>query len=116
MTQIIHKTSDISSSVKLGKNISIGPFCHIDGNIEINDDTEIISNTCIYGNVKLGTGNKIYPFTNIGCDPQDLKFEGEDSYLEIGNNNTIRENVTISKGTKGDNLITKIGNSNLFNI
>ena len=114
MTQIIHKTSDISSSVKLGKNISIGPFCHIDGNIEINDDTEIISNTCIYGNVKLGTGNKIYPFTNIGCDPQDLKFEGEDSYLEIGNNNTIRENVTISKGTKGDNLITKIGNSNLF--
>ena len=114
MPQIIHKTSDISSSVKLGKNISIGPFCHIDGNIEINDDTEIISNTCIYGNVKLGTGNKIYPFTNIGCDPQDLKFEGEDSYLEIGNNNTIRENVTISKGTKGDNLITKIGDSNLF--
>ncbi|MDC0862104.1 acyl-ACP--UDP-N-acetylglucosamine O-acyltransferase, partial [Alphaproteobacteria bacterium] len=114
MTQIIHKSSDISSSVKLGKNVLIGPFCHIDGNIEISDNTQIISNSCIYGNVKIGSGNKIYPFTNIGCDPQDLKFEGEDSYLTIGNNNIIRENVTISKGTKGDNLITTIGSSNLF--
>ena len=114
MTQIIHKSSVISSSVKLGKNIYIGPFCNIEGNIIIGDNTKIISHSCIFGNVKLGNNNKIYPFTNIGCDPQDLKYEGEDSFLEIGDNNTFRENVTLSKGTKGDNMITQIGNYNLF--
>ena len=114
MPQLIHKSSEVSTSVKIGKNVSIGPFCYIDGNIEIDDNTEIVSHCCIFGNVKLGKANKIFPFANIGCDPQDLKFKGEDSHLIIGNNNTIRENVTISKGTKGDNMITKIGNSNLF--
>lgn len=110
----INSSSQISNNVDLGENIKIGPFCHLDGNIKIGDNTELKSNVCIYGNVNIGTNNKIYPFSNIGCDPQDLKFDGEDSSLEIGNNNIIRENVTISKGTKGDNLITKIGDSNLF--
>ena len=114
MTQLIHKTSEISNSVKIGNNVSIGPYCYIDGNITIGDDTNIVSHSCIFGNTTIGNNNKIYPFTNIGCDPQDLKYEGEDSILVIGDNNTIRENVTISKGTKADNLITKIGNSNLF--
>jgi len=114
MPQLIHKSSEVSTSVKIGKNVSIGPFCFIDGNIEIDDNTQIVSHSCIFGNVKIGKENKIYPFTNIGCDPQDLKFEGEDSHLLIGDNNIIRENVTISKGTKGDNMITKIGNSNLL--
>jgi len=114
MPQLIHKSSEVSTSVKIGKNVSIGPFCYIDGNIEIDDNTEIVSHCCIFGNVKLGKANKIFPFANIGCDPQDLKFKGEGSFLIIGNNNTIRENVTISKGTKGDNMITKIGNSNLL--
>ena len=114
MPQLIHKSSEVSTSVKIGKNVSIGPFCYIDGNIEIDDNTEIVSHCCIFGNVKLGKANKIFPFANIGCDPQDLKFKGEGSFLTIGNNNIIRENVTISKGTKGDNMITKIGNSNLL--
>lgn len=114
MTKIIHKSSVVSPSVKIGNNVSIGPFCHLDGDIEIGENTSIISHTCIYGNVKIGKNNKIYPFTNIGCDPQDLKYEGENSFIEIGDNNIIRENVTLSKGTKGDNLITKIGNFNLF--
>ena len=114
MTQLIHKTSEISNSVKIGNNVSIGPYCYIDGNITIGDGTNIISHSCIFGNTTIGSNNKIYPFTNIGCDPQDLKYEGEDSILVIGDNNVIRENVTISKGTKADNLTTQIGNSNLF--
>ena len=114
MPPLIHKSSEVSTYVKIGKNVSIGPFCFIDGNIDIGDNTEILSHSCIFGNVKIGKENKIYPFTNIGCDPQDLKFECEDSHLIIGDNNIIRENVTISKGTKGDNMITKIGNSNLL--
>ena len=114
MTQLIHKTSEISNSVKIGNNVSIGPYCYIDGNITIGDGTNILSHSCIFGNTTIGSNNKIYPFTNIGCDPQDLKYEGEDSILVIGDNNVIRENVTISKGTKADNLITQIGHSNLF--
>jgi len=114
MTHQIHKTSEVSSKVKIGKNVNIGPFCFIDGNIEIGDNTVIISHSNLFGNIKIGNSNKIYPFTNIGCDPQDLKYEGEDSYLIIGNNNLIRENVTISKGTKGDDMVTKIGDRNLF--
>ena len=114
MTQLIHKTSEISKSVKIGNNVSIGPYCYIDGNIIIGDGTNILSHSCIFGNTTIGSNNKIYPFTNIGCDPQDLKYEGEDSILVIGDNNVIRENVTISKGTKADNFKTQIGNSNLF--
>jgi UDP-N-acetylglucosamine acyltransferase len=114
MTQLIHKTSEISNSVKIGNNVSIGPYCYIEGNITIGNNTNIISHSCIFGSTTIGNNNKIYPFTNIGCDPQDLKYEGEDSILVIGNNNVIRENVTISKGTKADNQITYIGNSNLF--
>ena len=114
MTQLIHKTSEISNSVKIGNNVSIGPYCYIDGNITIGDGTNILSHSCIFGNTTIGSNNKIYPFTNIGCDPQDLKYEGEDSILVIGDNNVIRENVTISKGTKADNFKTQIGNSNLF--
>jgi UDP-N-acetylglucosamine acyltransferase len=114
MTHQIHKSSEISSNVKLGSNVKIGPFCYISGEIEIADNTELISHTNIFGNVKIGSNNKIYPFSNIGCDPQDLKYEGEDSSLTIGDNNLIRENVTISKGTKGDKMITSIGNNNLF--
>ena len=114
MTQLIHKSSEVSSSVKLGNNTSIGPYCYIDGNITIGDNTQIVSHSCIFGNTTIGNNNKIYPFTNIGCDPQDLKYEGEESNLIIGNNNVIRENVTISKGTKADNMNTKIGDSNLL--
>ena len=114
MTQSIHKTSEISNSVKIGNNVSIGPYCYIDGNITIGDGTNIVSHSCIFGSTTIGNNNKIYPFTNIGCDPQDLKYEGEDSTLIIGDNNVIRENVTISKGTKADNSTTQIGNSNLL--
>ena len=114
MTSLIHPNSSISKSVKLGKNVKIGPYCNLDGNITIGDNTELKSHISISGNTTIGKNNTFYPFSNIGCDPQDLKFSGEDSFLEIGNSNMFRENVTISKGTKDGGMLTSIKDNNLF--
>ena len=114
MTSLIHPSSSVSKSVQLGENVKIGPYCNIDGNITIGDGTELKSHISITGNTSIGKNNIFYPFSNIGCDPQDLKFYGEESFLEIGNSNTFRENVTISKGTKDGGMITSINDNNLF--
>jgi len=114
MTSLIHPTSSVSKSVQLGENVKVGPYCSIDGNISIGDGTELKSHISITGNTSIGKNNIFYPFSNIGCDPQDLKFSGEESFLEIGNSNTFRENVTISKGTKDGGMITSIKDNNLF--
>jgi UDP-N-acetylglucosamine acyltransferase len=110
----IHPTAIIDSNVKLGKNVSIGAYSFISGEIEIGDDCQIMNHVNINGNTKLGVGNKIFPFASIGTAPQDLKYKGEKTYLEIGNNNIIREHVTINLGTITGNTITKIGNNCLF--
>ena len=114
MMSQIHPNSFISNNVRLGKNVKIGPFCYIDGNIKIGDNTELKSHVVISGNTNIGRNNIFYPFSNIGCDPQDLKFKGEDSNLFIGDFNIFRENVTISKGTKDGGMLTHINNKNLF--
>ena len=114
MTYHIHPSSYISPNVKIGKDVKVGPFCNIDGKIEISDFTELKSHVSITGNTKIGKRNKFYPFSNIGCDPQDLKFKGENSSLIIGDDNIFRENVTISKGTEHGGMYTKIGDGNLF--
>ena len=114
MMSQIHPSSIVSNKVELGKNIKIGPHCFLDGNISIGENTELKSHVSVTGNTKIGKNNVFYPFSNIGCDPQDLKFNGEDSFLIIGDDNTFRENVTISKGTKDGGMKTCIENKNLF--
>ena len=114
MTSLIHPSSSVSKLVNLGENVKIGPFCNLDGKINIGDGTELKSHVSITGNTNIGKNNIFYPFSNIGCDPQDLKFSGEESFLEIGNFNTFRENVTISKGTKDGGMLTTIKDHNLF--
>jgi len=114
MMSQIHQNSFVSKKVQLGKNVKIGPFCYLDGNVQIGDNTELKSHVVISGNTYIGKNNTFYPFTNIGCDPQDLKFKGEDSKLFIGDSNIFRENVTISKGTNDGGMLTHINNKNLF--
>ena len=111
---MIDKTAIIDSKAKISKNVKIGPYTVIGPNVEIGEGTEVQSHTNIIGNTKIGTNNKIYPFASIGNDPQDLKFKGEETKLEIGNNNKIREYVTINPGTEGGGGITKVGNNCLF--
>ena len=111
---MIHKTAIIESNSKISKNVKIGPYSVIGANVEIGEGTEIQSHVSIVGNTKIGKNNKIYPFASIGNDPQDLKFKGEETKLEIGDNNKIREYVTVNPGTKGGGGLTKVGNNCLF--
>ena len=111
---MIHKNAIVDLNAKISNNIKIGPYSVIGPNVEIGEGTEIQSHVSIVGNTKIGKNNKIYPFASIGNDPQDLKFRGEDTKLEIGDNNKIREYVTINPGTKGGGGLTKVGNDCLF--
>ena len=111
---MIHNTAIIDSKAKIHNDVRVGPYSIIGANVEIEENTEIQSHVSILGNTKIGKNNKIYPFASIGNDPQDLKFQGEETELEIGNDNKIREYVTINPGTNGGGGITKVGNNCLF--
>jgi len=113
---MIHVSSVISKNAKIGKNVKIGPFCSVGELVEIEDDVQLISNVHIEGNTKIGKGTKIFPFASIGTTPQDLKYNNEPNTLLIGENNTIREHVTINPGTEGGGGKTVIGNNCLFMI
>jgi len=112
----ISNSSIISEGAKIGKNVSIGDFCYLGPNVSINENSKIMSHVHISGDTTIGTGNIIYPFASIGTDPQDLKFKGEKNKLIIGNNNKIREYVTINPGTEHGGRVTKIGNNCLLMI
>jgi UDP-N-acetylglucosamine acyltransferase len=111
---MIHKSAIIDPKAKISTNVKVGPYSIIGPNVEIGEGSEIQSHVSIIGNTKIGKNNKIYSFASLGNDPQDLKFVGEETKLEIGNNNKIREYVTINPGTKGGGGLTKIGNNCLF--
>jgi len=113
---MIHSSSIISKNAKIGRNVKIGPFCNIGEFVELQDNVELISNVHIEGNTKIGMGTKIFPFASLGTFPQDLKYNNEPNVLIIGDNNIIREHVTINPGTEGGGGKTIIGNNCLFMI
>ena len=112
---MIDKTAIINKNAKVHSSVKVGPYSIIGPNVEIGENTEIQSHVSITGNTKIGKGNKIYPFVSIN-DPQDLKYNGEITSLVIGDNNKIREYVTINPGTLGGGGKTVIGNNCLFMI
>lgn len=111
---LISPLSIVDASAKLGENIKVGPWTTIGPNVEIGDDTVIESHVVIKGPTVIGRSNKIHQFSVIGEDTPDLKYNNEPTKLVIGNNNTIREGVTIHRGTIQDKGITIIGNDNLI--
>jgi len=111
---MIHPSAVIDETAKIAEDVTIGAFCVIGANVEIDSGTWIGPHVVISGPTKIGKNNKIYQFASVGEDPQDLKFDGEITHLEIGDNNTIRENVTISRGTEDGGSITRIGSHNLL--
>ena len=113
---MIHKTAIVDKNSKISKNSIIGPYTIIGPNVQIGEGTEIQSHVNITGNTIIGNNTKIYPFASIGSNPQDLKYKGEPTKLEIGSNNIIREHVTINTGTDGGGGITKVGDNNLIMI
>ena len=112
---MIHKTSIIDPKAKIASNVEIGPYCVIGPHVEIGENTIIKSHVSISCNTTIGKKNIIYPFVSIN-EPQDLKFNGEETKLIIGDNNKIREYVTINPGTSGGGGRTVIGNNCLFMI
>ncbi|GIV27851.1 MAG: acyl-[acyl-carrier-protein]--UDP-N-acetylglucosamine O-acyltransferase [Bacteroidia bacterium] len=110
---MISPLASVSTKAKLGKNVVVSPFATIEDKVEIGDNTWIGPNAVIMNYTKIGANCKIFPGAVIGAEPQDLKFKGEESTVEIGNNTTIREFVTIHRGTL-DKMTTKVGDNCLI--
>ena len=110
---MIHNSSVIDSKAKINKNVKIGPFCYVGPNVIIEENVELISNVHIEGNSTVGRGTRIFPFASIGTMPQDLKYKNEENSLLIGENNIIREYVSIHRSTKED-IPTKIFNNTMI--
>ena len=113
---MIHKTAIVDSKAKISEKAIIGPYSIVGPHVQIDEGTEIQSHVNISGNTIIRSNTKIFPFASIGTNPQDLKYKGEQTKLDIGSNNIIREHVTINTGTVGGGGITKIGSNNLIMI
>ncbi len=111
---MIHNTAIIHPTARIADNVEIGPWTVVGENVEIGEGTWIGSHVVIKALTKIGKDNKIYQFASIGEEPQDKKFQGEKTYLEIGDRNVIREFCTFNRGTAQDKSVTRIGNDNLF--
>lgn len=106
----IHPNAVIDPNAEISDSVKIGPFCVVGPDVKLGENVELLSHVVVEGRTTIGANTKIFPFASIGHCPQDLKYSGEPSRLEIGENNTIREHVTINPGTEGGGMLTKLGN------
>ncbi|MEY3171993.1 MAG: UDP-N-acetylglucosamine acetyltransferase [Pseudomonadota bacterium] len=109
---MIHPTAIINSKANLDSSVKVGPYSIIDGDVSIGAGSVIGNHVTITGNTTIGKNNNIYHYSSIGESPQDKKYNQEKTFLEIGDNNTIREFCTFNRGTVQDQSLTKIGNDN----
>lgn len=114
MTVNIHPTAIIDPEATLGTDVWVGPFCVVGPNVVLGDQVVLKSHVVVDGDTRIGARTTVHPFASIGGSPQDLKYHGEKSRLEIGSDNTIREYVTMHPGTEGGALVTKVGSHSLF--
>ena len=110
----IHPSAVIAAGAVVPDSCTVGPFSTIGPEVVLGENCILISHVVLDGRTRIGAGNTIHPFTAVGVAPQDLKYKGEPTLTEIGDSNTIRENVTISRGTVGGGGITRIGSNNLL--
>ncbi|MBE7215155.1 acyl-ACP--UDP-N-acetylglucosamine O-acyltransferase [Shewanella benthica] len=111
---MIDKLAYIHPDAKIGNNVTIGPWTYIGADVEIGDDCWLSSHVVVKGPTVIGKGNKIFQFASVGEDCQDKKYAGEATRLIMGDNNIVRESVTIHRGTTQDKGETRIGSNNLF--
>ena len=110
---IIHPTAVVHPGARLGKAVVVGPYCVIDADVELGEGTELSNHVTVHGPTVLGRRNRVYPYASLGQDPQDKKYRpGEPSSLQVGDDNVIRESVTLNRGTKGGGGVTRIGSRN----
>ena len=110
----VHPTAIVAPGARLHATAEVGPYAVIGPQVEIGAGTIVGPHAVIEGRTRLGERNRVFQFASVGAPPQDLKYAGEDSALEIGNENLIREFTTLHKGTKGGGGVTRIGDRNLF--
>jgi UDP-N-acetylglucosamine acyltransferase len=110
----VHPSAVVAPGAKIPASCSIGPFCTVGPEVELGEECTLISHVVLDGRTRIGARNTFYPFCSIGVAPQDLKYKGEPTETEIGNDNTIRECVTVSRGTVGGGGITRIGSNCLL--
>jgi len=112
----VHPTAIVEDGAKLGNDVEVGPYCLVGKDVTLGDGVEMLSHAVVTGRTSVGPRARIFPFASIGHRPQDLKYAGEPSTLEIGADVTIREHVTINPGTAGGGMITRIGDRCLIMI
>jgi UDP-N-acetylglucosamine acyltransferase len=110
----IHPTAIVDPQARLADSVRVGPFAVIGPEVEIGEETDVGAHVVIEGPTRIGCRNRLFPFCTIGLIPQDLKFRGERSEVIIGDDNRIREFVSIHRGTEGGGALTKLGNFNLL--
>jgi UDP-N-acetylglucosamine acyltransferase len=114
MATLIADTACVDPRAELAEDVEVGPYCVIGPEVTIGRGTRLIAHACIYGQTTLGEGNVVHPFAVIGGEPQDVSFRGSPTRVEIGDQNVIREGVTIHRGSEKEAGITRIGSRNLL--
>jgi len=114
MAGIIHPTAVVAPGARLGDGVEIGAYAVIGPDVEIGANTRIAAHAIVEGPTRIGCDNQIFQFASVGSAPQDKKYQGEPTRLEIGDRNVIRECVTLNRGTTKDEGVTRIGDDNLF--
>ncbi len=110
----IHPSSVVAAGAQIPESCTIGPFCTVGPEVELGEECTLVSHVVLDGRTRIGARNRFYPFCSIGVAPQDLKYKAEPTETEIGDDNTIRECVTISRGTVGGGGVTRLGSNNLL--
>jgi UDP-N-acetylglucosamine acyltransferase len=110
----IHPTAIVAKGAQIAESCTVGPYCTIGANVVLGEDCELVSHVVLDGHLTMGDRNRVYPFACVGVAPQDLKYAGEPTRAVIGDDNTIREYVTISRGTAGGGGITTVGSGCLI--
>ncbi len=111
---IIHPLAVVEPGAQIGAGCKIGPFCHIGPQVRLAEEVELKSHVVVAGDTAIGAGTVVFPFASLGQIPQDLKYKGEQTRLEIGARNRIREYVTMNAGTEGGGGVTRVGDDGLF--
>jgi UDP-N-acetylglucosamine acyltransferase len=110
----IHPSAIVERGAELGRDVVIGPFCHVGPQVRLGDGVQLLSHAVVWGNTQIGARTRIFPFASVGHQPQDLKFHGEDSRLSVGADCVIREGVTMNPGTEAGGLVTTVGDRCAF--
>jgi UDP-N-acetylglucosamine acyltransferase len=110
----VHPSSVIAPGASIPDSCTVGPFCTVGPHVVLGERCSLVSHVVLDGHLRMGDDNTVYPFTSLGCSPQDLKYKGEPTKLTIGRGNTFRESVTISRGTAGGGGETTVGDDCLI--